>query len=257
MLSFDYIFGLHHAAPWGVLLLCGLWLWLKRGDILQGMTAESHSPVFIALGLVLLTASLLMPAIADFLVFQLLLAWLAVFIIFFGKGMIIPSILLGIYGFSISFPLMVEQFAELPYSKTIILPAMWILTWLGYPLESQGQWISFLSPGTGEPISVLVTSACAGPATMSVFIAIFALMLLDIPLPPRKAVYVFIFGVAGTWVQSFIRLIILLLVGYYHGKAALWTAHSWTIYILFPLWYLIFLYVYFQVHNNEIRRTQG
>jgi hypothetical protein len=29
-------------------------------------------------------------------------------------------------------------------------------------------------------------------------------------------------------------------------KAAMWTAHSWTIYILFPLWYLLFAYVYFQ-----------
>jgi len=162
---------------------------------------------------------------------------------------------LGISGFSILFPVIVERFAELPYSKTVILPAMWILTWFGYPMESQGQWISFLS-STGEPISALVTAACAGPATMGVFIAIFALMMMDIPLPPRKAGYVFIFGIAGTWVQSFIRLIILLLVGYYRGEAALWTAHYWTIYILFPLWYLIFLYVYFYVYKNEIRRTQ-
>jgi exosortase/archaeosortase family protein len=256
MLSLNYIFGQHHAAPWGVLLLCGIWLWLKREEVLQGMSAESYSPVFIVLGLVLLAVSLLMPAIEDFLVFQLLLAWLAVFIIFFGKGMLIPTILLGIYGFSISFPLIIERFAELPYSQTIILPAMWILTWFGYPLESQGQWISFLS-STGEPISVLITAACAGPATMGVFIAIFALMMLDIPLPQKKAGYVFIFGIAGTWVQSFIRLIILLLVGYYRGEAALWTAHYWTIYILFPLWYLIFLYVYFYVYKNEIRRTQG
>jgi glycosyltransferase involved in cell wall biosynthesis len=85
---------------------------------------------------------------------------------------------------------------------------------------------------------------------MGVFIAIFALMMLDISLPPRKAGYVFIFGVAGTWVQSFIRLIILLLVGYYRGKAALRTAHFWTIYILFPLWYLIFIYVYFYLYSG-------
>jgi len=250
MLSFGYIFEQHHAAPWGVLLLCFIWLWLKREEVLQGMRTESYSPVFIALGLVLLAFSLLMPTAGDFLVFQLLLAWLAVFIIFFGKGMLIPAILLGIYGFSISFPVIVEKFAEFPYSKTIILPATWILRWLGYPLESQEQWISFLS-SSGEPISVLIKAACAGPATMGVFIAIFALMMLDIPLPRRKAGYVFIFGVAGTWVQSFIRLIILLLVGYYHGEAALWTAHYWTIYILFPLWYLIFLYVYFYVYNSH------
>jgi exosortase/archaeosortase family protein len=255
MLSLSYIFGQHHAAPWGVLLLCFIWLWLKRVVVLQGMSMESYSHVFFVLGLVLLAVSLLMPTAGDFLVFQLLLAWLAVFIIFFGKGMLIPAILLGIYSFSISFPLIIERFAELPYSKTVILPATWILTWLGYPLESQGQWVSFLS-SSGESISVLITAACAGPATMGVFIAIFALMMLDIPLPQRKAGYVFIFGIAGTGVQSFIRLIILLLVGYYKGEAALWTAHYWTIYILFPLWYLIFLYVYFYVYKKNDNRTQ-
>ncbi|CAD6493153.1 MAG: Transmembrane exosortase (Exosortase_EpsH) [Candidatus Argoarchaeum ethanivorans] len=249
MFSLDYIIGQHHAASLGVLILCFIWLLLKKREILQGMRAESYNPVFIVLGLVLLAFSLLMPAVWVFPVFQLLLAWLAIFIIFFGKGMLIQSILLGIYGFSISFPLIVEKFAELPYSKTIISPATWILTLSGYPLESHGQLISFLS-STGEPISVLVTSACAGPATMGVFIAIFALMMLDTPLPRGKAGYVFIFGIVGTWVQSFIRLIILLLVGYYRGEAALWTAHSWTIYILFPLWYIIFLYVYFYVYNK-------
>ncbi len=249
MLQLSYIIGQHHAASWGVLILCFIWLLLKKREILQGMRAESYNPIFIVIGLVLLAFSLLMPATGVFLVFQLLLAWLAVFIIFFGKGMLIQSILLGIYGFSISFPPIVEKFAELPYSKTIISPATWILTRSGYPLESQGQLISFLS-STGEPISVLVTSACAGPATMGVFIAIFALMMLDTPLPRGKAGYVFIFGIVGTWVQSFIRLIILLLVGYYRGEAALWTAHSWTIYILFPLWYLIFLYVYFYIYSG-------
>ena len=214
------------------------------------MKEESYSPVSIALGLVLLLVSLLIPAIDDLLVFQLLLAWLAVFIILFGKGMLIPAIMLVIYGFSISFPLLVNRFAELPYSQTIILPAMWILTMLGYPLESQGQWIAFVS-ATGEQIGVLVNAACAGPATMGLFIALFALMMLDRPLPARKACYVFSFGIVGTWVQSLVRLIILLLVGYYYGEAALWTAHFWTIYILFPLWYLIFLYVYFYVYKKE------
>ncbi len=30
MLSPDWIFGRHHAAPWGVLALCLIFLWLKR-----------------------------------------------------------------------------------------------------------------------------------------------------------------------------------------------------------------------------------
>jgi exosortase/archaeosortase family protein len=250
MLTPDYILGQNHAAPWAVLLLCGIWLWLKRKDLVQGMKEESYSPVSIALGLILIIVSLLIPAIDDLFVFQLLLAWLAVFIILFGKGMLIPGIMLVIYGFSISFPLLINRFAEFPYSQTIILPAMWILTMIGYPLECQGQWITFVS-ATGEQIGVLVNAACAGPATMGLFIALFALMMLDRPLPARKACYVFSFGIVGTWVQSLVRLIILLLVGYYYGEAALWTAHFWTIYLLFPLWYLIFLYVYFYVYKKE------
>lgn len=254
MLTLNYILGQNHAAPWAVLVLCGIWLWLKRTDIVQGMKEESYSPVSIVSGLILLIVSLLIPAIDDLLVFQLLLAWLAVFIIFFGKGMLIPAIMLVIYGFSISFPLLINRFAELPYSQTIILPAMRILTMLSYPLECQRQWITFVC-STGEQIDIIVNANCAGPATMGLFIALFALMMLDRPLPAIKACCVFLFGIVGTWIQSLVRLIILLLVGYYYGEAALWTAHFWTIYLLFPLWYLIFLYVYFYVYNNEIRRT--
>ena len=80
---------------------------------------------------------------------------------------------------------------------------------------------------------------------MGVFIALFVLMTLDMPLPPKKAAGLFLFGIVGTWFQSVIRLVILMLAGYYLGKDALWTAHFWTIYLLFPLWYLFFAYLYF------------
>jgi len=250
-LSPDWIFRRHHAAPWGVLSLCGIWLWLKRKDIWAAMELRQNL-VFIPLGLALVAGAILMPHSTDFLVFQVLLALLGVFVIFFGKAAKIPSILLGIYGFAISFPLIIGRFAEDAYSRTAIAPLMWILTSLGYPLQNQGQWVHFTS-ATGEPISVVITTACAGPATMGVFLAIFALMMLDIPLPPRKTGYVFLFGVVGTWFQSFIRLIILLLVGYYLGKDAMWTAHFWTIYILFPLWYLLFIYIYFREAKGKLK----
>jgi exosortase/archaeosortase family protein len=198
-----------------------------------------------ALGTGLVAGAILMPASRDFLVFQVLLAWLGVFVIFFGKGAKIPSILLGIYGFVISFPLMIARFAEDAYSRTAIAPLVWSMTTLGYPFESQGQWVHFVS-STGQPISAAITTSCAGPATMAVFMAIFALMMLDIPLPPRKALGLFLFGAVGTWFQSVIRLIILMFVGYYRGEDAMWTTHFWSIYILFPLWYLFFVYIYFR-----------
>jgi exosortase/archaeosortase family protein len=255
MLSPDWIFGQQHAAPWGVLALCFIWLWLKRKELWQEMK-QRVSLIFIIPGLVLVGGAILIPPSQDFLVFQVLLASLGVFVILFGWGARIPSTLISIYGFAVSFPLIIRRFAELPYSTSAIKPLVWVLTSLGYVFENQGQWIHFTS-FTGEPISVSVTSACAGPTTMGVFLAIFALMMLDIPLRPRKAVYMFLFGVVGTWLQSIIRLIILMLVAYHFGEDAMWTTHSWSPYVLFPLWYLFYAYVYFRQASPGHRIREG
>jgi len=261
MLSPGWVFGEHHASPWGVLALCLVFLWLKRKEVWKGMSLSSSyleqskgyrlltglGRTVIGLGLVV--GAVLMPSSPDYLVFQVLLALLGVFIIFFGRAAKIPSILLTIYAFTISFPLMIQHFVEDVYSRIAITPLMWLLPTIGYPLQNEGQWLHFTSSG-GELISIAITADCAGPATMAVFIAIFALMTLDMPLPPKKTAGLFLFGVVGTWFQSFIRLVILILVGYYWGEHALWTTHFWTIYILFPLWYLLFAYVYFK----QVRR---
>ncbi len=244
MLSPSWVLGEHHASPWGVLALCFIFLWLKRKQVWDKMS-RGPSLVFIPIGLALITGALLMPSLPDYLVFQMLLASLGVFAVFFGRGAKIPSILLAIYGFAISFPLAIERFAKDAYSRTVIVPLTGLITTLGFVFESGGQWVHFIS-FTGEPISVVITAGCAGPATMGVFLAIFALMTLDMPLPPKQAAALFLFGVVGTWFQSFIRLVFLMLVGYYWGEHALWTAHFWTIYILFPLWYLFFAYIYFR-----------
>ena len=76
------------------------------------------------------------------------------------------------------------------------------------------------------------------------------------PLPRKKAVELLLFGVVGTWFQSFIRLVLLLLVGYYVGEDALWAAHSWSIYVVFPLWYLFFAYTYFQQFGRLKRAAE-
>ena len=190
------------------------------------------------------------------MVFQVLLASFGIFVIIFGKGAKIPSVLLTIYGFAISFPLAIQRFADDLYSRIAIIPVMGVMNILGYPLQNEGQWVHFTSL-SGEPISVTITAACAGPATMGVFIALFALMVLDMPPPLRKIVWLFPFGVLGTWFQSFIRLVSLLLAGYYLGEQALWTAHYWTIYVLFPLWYLFFAYIYFRQSGRLQRSPTG
>ena len=261
ILSPAFILGEYRVSPWAVLALCLIFLWVKRKEVWRGMN-QSVKPkdknlkvnfafftLNFTLGLGLVAGAILMPSSLDYVVFRVLLASLGIFIILFSRAAKIPSIILAIYGFAISFPLLIERFAEGAYSRTAIAPVMAVMTTLGYPLQNEGQWVNLTSSG-GEPIVVAITAACAGPATMGVFVALFVLMTLDMPLPPKKAIWLFIFGAAGTWFQSFIRLVFLMLVGYYSGEDALWTAHVWSIYIVFPLWYLLFAYVYFR----QVRR---
>ena len=254
MLSPSWVLGQYHASLWGVLALCLIFLWLKRKEVGRGMS-QKRSLAFIPVGLALIAGAVLIPSSRDYLVFSVLLASLGVFVIFFGRGAKIPSILLAIYGFSVSFPLAIQRFAEKAYSGAIIAPMMWVTTSLGYPLQTEGQWVHFTSTG-GESISVAITTGCAGPATMGVFIALFALMMLDRPLPPKKAAWLFLFGAVGTWFQNFIRLVFVILLGYYLGENALWTGHFWSIYILFPLWYLLFAYIYFR-QVRRLPRVRG
>jgi len=255
MLSPKWIFIQHHAAPWGMLVLCGIGLWLKRKRIYKKMEVRPHF-AFILLGTALVVGAVLMTSTQDFLVFQVLLAVLGGFIALFGKAAKIPAILLGIYGFVIGFPLIIKRLVDLPYAMSAITPLMWIVTGLGYPFQNQGQLVHFTSY-SGESISLAVTTGCAGPVTMGVFLAIFILMVLDVPPPPKKATWLFLFGVAGTWLQSVIRLIIVLLVGYYWGEEAVWMAHFWSIYILFPLWYLLFVYIYFRQVGRPVQMGRG
>lgn len=263
MLSPNWVFRFH-AAPWGVLALCAIFLWLKRKQLnLNGKAkyggAKSnfrfHALNFMA-GAGLVTAAILMPATQDFLVFRVLVAGLGVFVVLFGQSARIPAVLLAIYGFAVAFPLALERFGEDAYSRTSITPLAAVINALGHPLQSQGQWVSFASAG-GEPISAAVTVACAGSATMGVFIALFVLMMLDRPLPRKKAVALFLFGAAGTWLQSLLRLVIIILAGYHLGNDAMWTAHYWTVYILFPLWYLLFVYIYFRQFKAEAEPKAG
>jgi exosortase/archaeosortase family protein len=244
LLSPQWVLGQYHVAPWGVLALCLLFLHLKRKEVWREM-GHGGSRGLTRIGLGLIAGAVVMPASQDYLVFQALLASLGVFVVLFGRAAKIPAILLTIYAFAISFPLAIYRFADEAYSQSAIVPMMGAVTGLGYPAYSQGQWVHLTSSG-GESISVAITAACAGPTTLGVFVALFALMTLDMPLPPKKAARLFLFGAVGTYAQSFIRLMFLLLVGYYWGEDALWAVHYWTIYLLFPLWYLLFAYIYFR-----------
>ena len=119
----------------GGIALCLIFLWFKRKDVWEGMLISQQNDALqsgivrnflnyqnirtfriILLGVFLLLAAIFMPSYEAYLVFQVLLASLGVFVIFFDMGDKIPSILFAIYGFTITFPLAILRFAEDVYS---------------------------------------------------------------------------------------------------------------------------------------------
>ena len=243
LLSLSYL-QQHGVYPWFVLFLCFVWLWQKRAKISEKMSIEKiyARPPFIILGLTLFGLALLLPSASKCIVFQLLLACAGIFTILFGVAVYIPILLLGVYGFTLMFPIVITKFAEVQYSVATVWAVVSILKGFGYQILSQGQVIQF--SGLSGDISIFIDSECSGSASMAVFIAIFALMMIDVKLPAKKAIPIFIFGVIGTTLQNVLRLIILIVSGYYYGKDALWTAHSYAGYIIFPIWFALFAFVY-------------
>lgn len=233
----------HGVFHWGVLGLCILWLGLKRKDILSKMRTSRFSPLLVLTGVALLALSIFLPRSDDFLVFLMLLGWLGVFTIIFSRACIIPSVLLAIYGFSLVFPILTTRWLGEPSAMLVANTVTAITSILGLPVVSEGLVLHFTS-ATGDVISTTVSAACAGYATIGVFIALFTLMMMDIRLPLRKAWWVFLFGLAGTWLQNIIRIVISVAAGYYWGSDALEAMHYNISYVIFPLWYALFAYIY-------------
>ena len=233
----------HGIFHWGVLGLCILWLWLKRKDILSKMQTGRLSRSFILAGVALLALAILLPRRDDFLVFLMLLGWLGIFTIIFTRACVMPSILLAIYGFSVVFPILMtvrlgEPSAILTTSTVIAITKM-----LGLPITSEGLVLHFTSL-TGDVISTTIVPGCAGYATIGVFIALFALMMLDIRLPLSRAWYIFLFGLVGTWLHNIIRIVVSVAAGYHWGLDALEAMHYNISYVIFPLWYALFAFIY-------------
>ena len=233
----------HGVFHWGVLGLCTLWLWLKRKDILPRMHGGRLSAPFVVIGVILVILAIFLPRSDDFIVSLMLLGWLGIFTIIFGRACFLPTIFLAIYVFSVAFPLFIVNWTGESPAVAMAEIVTTISKLFGLPVSNQGALIHFFSRADTS-VRVAIVPGCVGYATIGVFLALFALMMMDIRLPLKKAWYVFLIGLAGTWLQNIIRIVVSLAAGYYWGEEALDTMHYNVNYVIFPLWYALFAYIY-------------
>jgi len=107
----------------------------------------------------------------------MLLGWLGVFAIIFNKVSLTPSILLAIYGFNVSFPIVMDPLVCEAAATANTNVVMVIFNMFGLPITHEGTILTFNS-ANGDAIRTAMTTACAGYATLGVFLALFALMML-------------------------------------------------------------------------------
>jgi len=231
--------------PWAILFLCAFFLFAKRKEL----SPVTNSVNFTISGMIIYLIAFFIPAHApEFEIFRLLLAVTGLAFIFFGEAASLPALLLCIFGFGISFPKLVDAYVGMAYAQ--------FSTKIAYSIGSifipatQGDTIISMITLSGERLLMIINEACAGSASMSVFLVIFMLMSLDLPLPGRKWAFLLFFGIIGTFLQNIARLVLLMFVGYYLGPSAIESGESFAGYIIFPLWYAIFAFVYLK--QNKI-----
>jgi exosortase/archaeosortase family protein len=234
---------------WAVLGLCIVWGYMKRTEIV-GAARTGTDGRWVLAGSVLAAASIgLLYYAANFVeslpltLFAIAFVVVALFALFFGKASKIPLMLLGVFGIAVVFPALLESAVAAPFQRATAVLCVSTLQLARVPVTLSGVTVT-LNSLVGSNIIVDVDTRCAGSDSLAIFLAIFALMLIDRRPGNRAVLGLFIFGVVGAYLQNFVRLLALFTAGYYYGANALWAVHDYASYILFPVWFLGFAVVY-------------
>jgi len=118
------------------------------------------------------------------------------------------------------------------------------------PVGNEGQLISIVN-SEGIRMLFFIDAGSSGSASLVISLTVFALMLIDIRLPSKYILPLFLFGIIGTSVQNILRLVLLLAANCHLGMEATWQVHDYAGYVLFPIWFSIFIYVYLKQEPED------
>jgi exosortase/archaeosortase family protein len=243
------------AHPFVILMLCVAFGWLKKDAILsqmhnEGILAEQS---YVAAGVFITLISLLMPLSSNlaFAIFTILLMCIGLFMVFFAAAAYLPSLLLFVYGFSISLPKILDEYLGTQYALVTTNIVAHVAA-LFYPVGFEGQVLSVTNP-EGVKDFLYIDAGCSGSASIAIFLTVFALMLLDIKPRKGRILPLFLFGIFGTSVQNILRLVLLIASNYHFGSTVMWQVHDYAGYVLFPAWFAVFIYVYLKVGVGSLQ----
>ncbi|MCS7113428.1 MAG: glycosyltransferase [Candidatus Bathyarchaeota archaeon] len=251
----------HLLYGWVILSACLLWFILKYKDIADAMVDTGGivaRRIYAMAGFTLCIASLiaeLVYRVEDFF-YAVALSSLVISGVFLVFGSLTPLMISIAYVAGVGLPLLIDRFAYHPISEFAARATATTLSILGYEASVHGSCIA-ISTFAGSVIEACIDPVCAGSTSLSVFVCLFMLVTMDLNLKlNRKIAVLFVAGCLGVIGQAILRLILIGIVGVNYGFEAFFIAHRYLGYILFPLYFTLFIYVYLKA-TAKIRRIAG
>jgi len=247
---------------WITLSACLLWLILKWRSIAQAITSHKRiiaGRAHIILGLALCTSSLTVHLAFKTQEFFTAAMTASMFIsgIFALLGSLIPLAISCAYMAGITIPAVIEAFAGKPFSELSASTTILALRALGIQASARGSCIK-IPTATSGTINACIDHVCAGSTSLSVFTCLFILITIDLqPKPVWRIVVFLVAGVLGTIAQATLRLIIMGIIGANYGLEAFLTAHKYLSYIIFPIYFIAFTYIYMKSIRNKTHDNNG
>lgn len=129
-----------------------------------------------------------------------------------------------------------------------------VLKLIGLPFSGVGNEIILTAPDYSTPVTLMVTEACSGIHSSFLFLAFFAMMLVDLrrKLSRRMGAIYFTIGAVGTYSANIVRIVVLSLITHHIGFGAMKTFHDYFGFVFFIGWIFIFwFFVYRRVQSGE------
>lgn len=135
-----------------------------------------------------------------------------------------------------------------------------VLSMMGIPFSGAGNEIVLSAPDHSRPVTLLVTEACSGIHSSFLFLAFFAMMLVDLRdrMDKKMGSVYFLVGAAGTYSANIVRIVVLSLITYYIGFEAMKTFHDYFGFVFFIGWIFVFwFFVFRRVESSQERAAEA
>ncbi len=124
---------------------------------------------------------------------------------------------------------------------------------IGLPFSGVGNEIILQAPDYPLPVTLLVTEECSGIHSSFLFLAFFAMMLVDLraKLSWRMGAVYFAIGALGTYSANIIRIVVLCLITHHIGFRAMKSFHDYFGFVFFIGWIFVFWFLVY----HRVQRT--